>query len=109
MRIWDIKPELLCRKHLLGEHAELHALWSILTKGKKGYAAHPETMRWRGKLGALFNRHEKQVKEMKRRGYKHNSPLEKKLATGKSRQTEYVDSPTEQIRLLRSKSCACKI
>ncbi|UCD87532.1 MAG: hypothetical protein JSV01_07210 [Desulfobacterales bacterium] len=45
MRIWDIPPEKLCRHHLLGEHYELHALWAILTRGKKGYSKHPETMR----------------------------------------------------------------
>ena len=28
MRIWDIEPERLCRKHLLAEHAELHGLWN---------------------------------------------------------------------------------
>jgi hypothetical protein len=43
MRIWDISPKRLCRNHLLGEHRELHAVWSVLTKGKKGYARHPET------------------------------------------------------------------
>ena len=32
MRTWDIPPEKLCRQHLLGEHRELHAIWSIITK-----------------------------------------------------------------------------
>ena len=36
MRIWDIAAHKLCRNHLLGEHRELHAIWSILTTGKKG-------------------------------------------------------------------------
>ncbi|NCS72473.1 MAG: pyrimidine dimer DNA glycosylase, partial [Candidatus Magasanikbacteria bacterium] len=31
MRVWDIHPKYLCRKHLLGEHRELHGLWNILT------------------------------------------------------------------------------
>lgn len=35
MRIWDIHPSLLCRKHLLGEHRELHAIWSILIYKKR--------------------------------------------------------------------------
>jgi len=50
MRIWDIAPEKLCRNHLLGEHRELHAVWAILTKDKKGYSRHPEVLRWKGKL-----------------------------------------------------------
>ncbi len=32
MRVWDIHPKHLCRKHLLAEHRELHGLWNILTK-----------------------------------------------------------------------------
>ena len=58
MRIWDLPPSLLCRQHLLGEHRELHGLWRILTENRQGYAHHPETRRWRGKLAALYQRHE---------------------------------------------------
>lgn len=85
MRIWDITPNKLCRQHLLGEHRELHAMWTILTAGKKGYRNHPETIRWEGKLAALYNRHEEEVKEMIKRGYSHHSPLDKKFAVGKNK------------------------
>ncbi|NOT23776.1 MAG: pyrimidine dimer DNA glycosylase, partial [Nitrospiraceae bacterium] len=57
MRIWDISPKKLCRNHLLEEPRELHAIWSVLVNGKKGYSRHPETLRWKGKLKALFGRH----------------------------------------------------
>ncbi len=109
MRIWDIPPEKLCRNHLLGEHRELHALWSIILKNKKGYSKHPETLRWKGKLKALYLRHEEQVKEMKKRGYNHNSPLDKNLATGKSTQDVLIDSIETQKKLLKNKKCSCKI
>ncbi|UCG78463.1 MAG: pyrimidine dimer DNA glycosylase [Nitrospirota bacterium] len=109
MRIWDIKPECLCREHLLGEHRELHAIWNILTKGKKGYSRHPETLRWAGKLKALYAVHDDIVAEMKERGYRHNSPLDKREATGQSKQTDYVDTPDRQIQILRSKNCSCKL
>lgn len=109
MRIWDISPEKLCRNHLLGEHSELHALWSILTKGKEGFAWHPETQRWRGKLKALYLRHEDLVQEMSRRGYRHLSPLEISLATGQESQGDYVDLPEAQIKMLRKKRCGCKV
>ena len=92
MRIWDIHPSKLCRNHLLGEHRELHAIWSILTTGKKGYSNHPETLRWKGKLKALYIRHEKLVTEMINRGYNHNSPLNKELSTGISKQDKLIDS-----------------
>src|SRR4030065_499855 len=74
MRIWDLAPERLCRQHLLGEHRELHGLWVILTKDKKGFARHPETARWRGKLAALYQRHESLAGEMARRGYRDRTP-----------------------------------
>ena len=109
MRIWDIPTEKLCKNHLLGEHRELHAIWSIISKDKKGYSNHPETKRWRGKLRALYNRHEKQVAEMKKRGYTHNSPLNFNLAVGKEIQDEYVDLIDSQIQILKNRKCDCKV
>jgi len=109
MRIWDLLPELLCRQHLLGEHRELHALWVILTKDKKGFARHPETARWRGKLAALYQRHELLVAEMGRRGYRHRTPLPREEAVGLAEQSEYKDTPAEQVRLLRAKGCGCRV
>jgi len=109
MRIWDIPPEKLCREHLLGEHSELHGIWSILTQGKKGYANHPEVKRWRGKLKALYRKHEDIVAEMLARGYQHNSPLDPELATGAEVQDPFVDSPEEQACILRDKGCNCRV
>jgi hypothetical protein len=109
MRIWDISPKKLCRNHLLGEHRELHAIWSVLVNGKKGYAHHPETLRWKGKLKALYGRHDALVVEMSNRGYRHRSPLEKRSATGSAKQTIYVNSPREQIVILRHKGCQCDV
>ena len=86
MRIWDIPVEKLCRNHLLGDHKELHAMWSVIIQNKKGYSKHPETIKWIGKLKALYIRHNQQVNEMKNRGYDHQSPLDAKIATGKSKQ-----------------------
>jgi hypothetical protein len=109
MRIWDLPPSDLCRQHLLGEHRELHALWSIITKNKKAYSNHPETLRWKGKLHALYLRHENLVSEMQKRGYNHNSPLDPLLATGESRQDTLITSIDEQKDALRKKGCNCKI
>lgn len=107
MRIWDVPPDRLCRQHLLGEHRELHGLWNILTQGKVGYSRHPETLRWQGKLAALYRRHEALVSEMARRGYGHQTPLDPELATGAEVQTDFVDSPERQVTLLREKGCDC--
>ncbi len=107
MRIWDLPPAVLCRQHLLGEHRELHAIWTVLTRGKKGYSRHPETLRWRGRLLALYKRHDRLVAEMTRRGYHHRTPLDRRLAAGSARQTVFVDSVAAQRARLRAKGCDC--
>jgi hypothetical protein len=84
MRVWDIEAELLCNSHLLGEHREIHAIWAILIENKKGYSHHPETLRWKGKLLALYNRHEAVV-------------------------AVFIDQPARQQMILRSKRCKCKL
>ena len=109
MRIWDIPPEKFCRNHLLGEHRELHAVWSIITNHKKAYANHPEILRWKGKLRSLYLRHEKLVAEMTVRGYKHHTPLELELATGEEVQDVMVVPYEEQVRILRDKGCDCEV
>ncbi|NIO21283.1 MAG: pyrimidine dimer DNA glycosylase [Candidatus Aenigmarchaeota archaeon] len=109
MRVWDIPPDKLCRNHLLGEHREIHAIWSILTKSKKGYSRHPETLRWIGKLKALYARHEKLAREMCKRGYEHRSCLDQSLARGKGKQERFINSAGEQIKILSNKKCGCRV
>jgi hypothetical protein len=110
MRIWDIPPEKLCRDHLLGEHSELHGIWTILTQGREGgYANHPEVKRWRSKLKALYLKHDEIVAEMLARGYQHHSSLDPQLATGAAVQETFVDSLEEQARILRDKGCDCRV
>jgi hypothetical protein len=110
VRIWDISPKKLCRNHLLGEHRELHAIWSVLVNKKKGYARHPETLRWRGKLKAFYVRHQSLVSEMAIRGYRHQSPLPKPRVRGSSgTQRVFIETKNEQIKILRSKGCHCDV
>ena len=109
LRIWDVHPILLCRNHLLGEHRELHAIWSVITQGKKGYSRHPETLRWEGRLAALYSRHSALVNEMEARGYSHASPLDRRRATGKSVQDRFVDEVAAQLMMLRNRECGCLV
>jgi hypothetical protein len=109
MRIWDIRPKKLCRSHLLGEHRELHAIWSILTNCKKGYSRHPETIRWKGKLKALYKRHSRLVIEMQTRGYNHFSMLDKRRAAGIGQQNTLITNLKKQVALLKLKKCGCKV
>jgi len=72
MRMWMIPPETMCRKHLLGEHVELHMFVGTINKGVsvEGFLTknllEPES---------LYARHDALAAEMNRRGYAHNSPL----------------------------------
>ncbi len=68
-----VDPRILCRQHLLGEHAEIHMFIGAISRGKsiKGYLE-------KGLLEvhSLHNRHERLVREMKLRGYRHNSDID---------------------------------
>ena len=70
-----VDPQIMCRNHLLGEHAEIHMfVWNIDRKHSvKGYIT-------KGLLEThnLYDRHEELAHELKRRGYKHNSKLDEK-------------------------------
>ena len=67
-----VQPDLLCRKHLMGEHVELHMLVGSLNKGRsvKGFIRDGLI-----EVQSVKDRHEQLVVEMTRRGYNHKSPL----------------------------------
>lgn len=101
MRVWDVDPGYLNRQSLLGEHREIHAILSIITNDKKGYARHPETLRWKDRLGALKHRHDLVVSEMRLRGYQHHSPVTVQEALAWP--DEFVDLPGRQFTILQRK------
>jgi 3-methyladenine DNA glycosylase Tag len=74
-RMWMINPKKLCRQHLLGEHKELHQLLGSLKK-QKSIKGHIE--KGQVEVHKIESRHKALVKEMKARGYKHQSPLSHK-------------------------------
>lgn len=67
-----VDPKTMCRKHLLGEHVEIHMLvGSIqLDKSIKGFLDN-------GLVDPLFivDRHDELAEEMRSRGYNHNSEI----------------------------------
>ena len=77
VRIWCVPVSELDRQHLLGEHAELHCIVGALQDKYKAYQNHPQTLRFKDHIEQLYFRHEQQVQEMQKRGYKHSSPLPK--------------------------------
>ena len=72
MRMWMVNPSCLCRKHLLGEHRELHCFLGTLKKGIsiQGYINNGLL-----ELHNLKNRHNELVLEFEKRGYCHKSFL----------------------------------
>jgi hypothetical protein len=102
MRIWDIDAGFLNSQSLLGEHRELHGIYSIIKNAKSGYSRHPETLRWTSHLSALAMRHEFLVAEMTLRGFKHHSPLEEGMSILEWPHL-FIDQPADQYRLLQGK------
>lgn len=102
MRIWDLNPGYLNRQSLLGEHRELHGIVSILVNKKKGYAKHPETLRWVKHGWALTMRHNLLAAEMSLRGYQDKSPVDLKGNTG-TWPPVYIDPPIGQLHILKNK------
>jgi hypothetical protein len=102
MRIWDINPGYLNRQSLLGEHRELHGIVAITTQRKKGYARHPETLRWSGFGWALKQRHRLLAAEMALRGFTDRSPV---LTRSRKDQwpAVYIDASHRQFQLLAVK------
>jgi hypothetical protein len=68
MRMWNVDPKLLCHKHLLGEHLEMHMFASAIRENKSiaRYLANglvePER---------IVKRHNELAQEMLDRGYRH--------------------------------------
>ncbi|MFC1603772.1 pyrimidine dimer DNA glycosylase/endonuclease V [Planctomycetota bacterium] len=72
MRMWMVKPALMCNKHLLGEHVECHMLVGHLKRKRRitNYIRlnllQPKNLR---------KRHDQLALEMENRGMLHKSPL----------------------------------
>ena len=73
MRMWNVPPKCLDDKHLLSEHAEIHAFVYMIEHGRsvEGYIRNNKL-----EPRSLKKRHDQLVEEMKKRGIQHNTPLE---------------------------------
>ena len=105
MRMWQVPPEVLCDKHLLGEHVEMHMFAGTLIKGKslEGYITNRLV-----DTDLISERHDQLAKEMSRRGMNHKSPIQKFPAYRKT--VRSVDSAENLVELKRRcKACANRI
>jgi hypothetical protein len=104
MRMWNIDPELMCRKHLLGEHVEMHMFLSAFLRNKKldGYINTGLV-----EIHNIKKRHDCLAEEMIRRGYKHNSPIREEISV---RKAGFVDNQRSYKELqLRCKECRLRM
>ena len=107
MRMWGINPKIMCRQHLLGEHAEMHMFMGCIKKGRsiRGYIKKGLV-----EVERIVDRHHQLVKEIIRRGYFHNSPLKdsnpKFLGRGILWREGIIDRPKNLDELIsRCKYC----
>jgi hypothetical protein len=84
-------------------------MWSVLVNGKKDYARHPGTLRWKGKLRALFGRHEALIHEMALRGYRPGAHCRKRVQPGSARQRVFIQTLKEAGGILITKRCLCNV
>jgi hypothetical protein len=104
MRMWMVNPRILCRKHLLGEHVEVHMLSAWLLRGKRidgwvdGNCLEPRS------IGA---RHRALAAELTRRGYKHRSPLRQPRVLKTQHPSAKINKKAALQELLR-RCPACK-
>jgi hypothetical protein len=70
--MWLVNPQFMCRKHLLGEHVELHMIVGCINRGTSLEGYYENGLINTAKIRI---RHEELAKEIAKRGYKHNSPL----------------------------------
>ena len=73
IRMWMLDPALLCRKHLLGEHGEIHKHIPSFRKGYNVDGRFKPVAQIQ--LNAIESRHDDLAAEIQKRGYNHNSPL----------------------------------
>jgi len=88
MRMWNVSPRLMCDKHLLGEHLEMHMFVGCLRQGKSldGFIKNGLV-----EVHNISFRHMELVSEMHKRGMKHDSKI-----------SEVVEPPQGNVDVVES-------
>jgi len=100
MRQWNVNPEILCTKHLLGEHVESHMYMGCIKKGTslKGYIDKGLV-----EVHNITKRHNELVNEMIKRGMNHKTPIEEFICE----EIGYVNSE-KNIEELKRRCIKCR-
>lgn len=72
MRMWKVTPSLLCDRHLLGEHVEMHMFVGFISKGKRLGRFLTDGL---VEVHNIRKRHDELAAEMLNRGFRHKSPI----------------------------------
>lgn len=102
MRMWMINPELMCMKHVLGEHYEIHKHLPHLYKGVNIHGRFNPIIQIQ--LNSLQSRHDKLVKYLKN----HNSLLEVDEQKIKDNYPKYYDLFVDIEYNIKDLSSRCK-
>ena len=72
MRMWNVDTRLMCDRHLLGEHVEMHMFVGCIRKRMSldGYLNNSLV-----RIDKIRERHDELVREFERRGFSHKSPI----------------------------------
>jgi len=76
MRMWKVDVTKMCRRHLLGEHNEMHMFaGTILKKRCRNFVKSRFVLEGLVDTSCIRERHDELAVEMLRRGYKHKTPF----------------------------------
>lgn len=95
--MWLVNPKAMCRRHLLGEHVEMHMFVGALNKGTRIDRYVAENM---VEFEQIRSRHDQLAREMEARGYNHESPLPNIMSAGQ------VSPEQRQVKIDRAASAA---
>ena len=72
MRMWKVDPKLMCNRHLFGEHLDMHMFVGMIKSGReiKEFIDDGSI-----ETGNIEFRHKELVKEIKARGFEHETSL----------------------------------
>lgn len=95
MRMWNVNPQYMCNKHLLGEHLEMHMFAGSIKKGTKldGFVA-------KGLVDTdnIKPRHDALAAEMMERGMRHSTPMAQAPVIKRQVSVDHKASLTELLR-----------
>ena len=100
--MWMVNVRILCRKHLMGEHGEIHKHKHVFVKGHsiEGRKGQIEPL-------SMKKRHDTLAEEMIRRGFNHKSPYENPDLSGYDLKG-FIVNTKESLKELTSRCSECE-